>query len=95
MLTREEEQLIRQILSRSQSSKERQRDERGRFLPKESYIAEIPEESRLDSTKERLIKVVKVKGSYRSYDVKTRYLDDVEKEIVAIAAILGVLAIIF
>lgn len=49
---------------------ERERDEKGRFLPKQKERKQV--ESRYESCRE--IKLVKVKGSYGTFKVKTKML---------------------
>jgi hypothetical protein len=78
MLTLEERRQLMRILLEDSAEvpipdvSNRSRDEKGRFLPERKR-----EESRSPSGRE--IKLVKVKGSYNSYRVKTRWLSKEEK----------------
>ncbi|MGM7723752.1 hypothetical protein [Metabacillus sp. Hm71] len=103
MLSIEERDQLKMLLEKIQGQQDpakkinldvsdRQRDSQGRFLPKESQ-SEIKEESR--SRSDRMIKVVKVKGSYNSYLVKDVWLTDAEKDLLLGAAIVVFLAVMF
>jgi hypothetical protein len=100
MLTMEEQQKLKKLLELLYDEKGernssidvsgRLRDEKGRFRPSSDRQVE---ESKYESGRE--IKLVKVKGSYGTYLVKTKWLSDGEMNLLLIAGILFLLALIF
>jgi hypothetical protein len=92
MLTLQEKQIIRALAQALQEEQrvnlafhERLRDENGRFLPKDQ-LEELPSE--LDEEyEERNFKLVKIKGSYGSYEVKEDYLK--ASEIILFTIVVG------
>jgi hypothetical protein len=68
--------LLREEPISSHKKKPRSRDDQGRYLPEPK-----PEESKSASVKPsvREIKLVRIKGSYGSFKVKTRWLTKSEK----------------
>ncbi|MED0665684.1 hypothetical protein P4T04_05050 [Bacillus badius] len=83
VLDKEEEQTNKRDVSN------RSRDKNGRFK-----VESEKQEEDLPSKSVREIKLVKVKGTYNSYYVRTKRLDDWEKEALLILGILSVMAII-
>lgn len=61
-----------------------------RFFPEQE---QLPEELPLNSVRE--IKLVKVKGTYGSYLVRTKWMNDGEKDLLLIAGTIILLSIIF
>jgi hypothetical protein len=98
MLTIQEQEKMKKILEvlneeqslkRKRRISERSRDEQGKFLP------ESPTRVESKSYSDRLIKVVKAKGSYNTYLIKERLLTDSEKDILAAIGVIILFAIIF
>ncbi|MGM0867594.1 MAG: hypothetical protein ACQEWF_23370 [Bacillota bacterium] len=96
MLTIEERHQLKQLMALVSKEEEvtsnidvtnRTRDEKGRFLPEQRAG------SRLESV--RPIKLVKVKGSYGAFNVKTRWLSTGEKTHLYIVCGIIILAIMF
>jgi hypothetical protein len=99
MLTMEEQQKLKRILELLDEKEVRTskidvsgrlRDEKGRFRPSSDRQVE---ESKYESGRE--IKLVKVKGTYGTYRVKTKWLSDEEMDLLLVMGFLLVLAIIF
>jgi hypothetical protein len=99
MLTVEEQQKLKKILELLNEKEVRNssidvsgrlRDEKGRFRPSSDRQVE---ESKYETGRE--IKLIKVKGSYGTYLVKTKWLSDGEMDLLLIAGILFLLALIF
>lgn len=71
---------------------ERERDEKGRFKANESSLV-IEEVSQLKS--DRDIKIVKVKGSYNSYLIKTVWLTESDADFLIVIGTFIILAVFF
>ncbi|UAT29486.1 hypothetical protein K7T73_12840 [Bacillus badius] len=99
MLTVEERRQLKSLLelldqeeqkTNKRDVSNRSRSQDGRFLPE----SKMPVED-LPSSSARKIKLVKVKGSFGTYLVQTKWLTEAEKDILIVCGLLGLLALIF